>query len=351
MFLFIILIIGWVYSTLLISEKSLLKNKYVANSMLIILLVYVSMIILNSDTFGTDSYIYLNSFINSSKMGLFETIKTSNKEVGFDIFQWLLAQLTKSPQILYFSIWMIFASSLIYLLKTLLNSWQTLFLFLAYLLYFITFSYITNTIRQGLTISMMFIAIASLIKKNNRQFYISILLAPLFHSSAIVISILLLMLYKTTFKLKTFNIIWSILAMTYISGTNQVLSSPFRSLLGDFSVYGSEQARILYGGGTNRLDFFIFSLFFVIYSNYISLKIRDQQFEILTKIYIAFNSLFLIFGFIAFSDRLASYSWFLIPILIFYPLLKDNRKLMGITVMSVFLIIALYNNSFLFFVN
>jgi hypothetical protein len=48
--------------------------------------------------------------------------------------------------------------------------------------------------------------------------------------------------------------------------------------------------------------------------------------------YVVFNALFLAFGFVAFSDRIASYSWFLAPMLLWRPLsMRDDPKSVGLS--------------------
>lgn len=63
------------------------------------------------------------------------------------------------------------------------------------------------------------------------------------------------------------------------------------------------------------------------------------------------NVYFLLFGFIAYSNRIAAYSWFLIPIIIMYPLLKGekyNPILLSLIVFG-FTLSALISKSFLYF--
>ena len=50
------------------------------------------------------------------------------------------------------------------------------------------------------------------------------------------------------------------------------------------------------------------------------------MYEWLLKSYIGFSIVYILFGYIGFSDRLAGYAWFLIPVIIFYPIIKMKSK-------------------------
>ena len=53
---------------------------------------------------------------------------------------------------------------------------------------------------------------------------------------------------------------------------------------------------------------------------------EDYLYEWLLKSYIGFSIVYILFGFIGYSDRLAAYAWFFIPIIVFYPVIKMKSK-------------------------
>jgi hypothetical protein len=67
----------------------------------------------------------------------------------------------------------------------------------------------------------------------------------------------------------------------------------------------------------------------------------DPRYAELVKYYVAWNCVYLLFGFVAFADRLAGYSWFLVPILVWFPVLKREKYSVGPTILLTAMSIAL----------
>jgi hypothetical protein len=76
----------------------------------------------------------------------------------------------------------------------------------------------------------------------------------------------------------------------------------------------------------NRMDFFIFTVFGIFAGLFLyKYLFRDSKYEKLIKIYILFSSVFFLLGFIAYSDRIAAYSWFLLPIILWIPVFNQVK--------------------------
>lgn len=210
--------------------------------------------------------------------------------------------------------------------------WQMIFVFFAYLNFTFFYNYIFNVARQGFSMMFLLLAISIwLSKEKDVFFYISLIFSISFHISVLPAAIILILLKKIDFKLKTLLILWASLSLLFVTGTNRfILNIPFVSSMNFIQDYTSSDTIHYYGGETNSLKFYAFSAFFLALSLVLYRTIKmdtliESTYLNIIKIYIALNSYFLMFGFVAFSDRVASYSWFLIPILIFYPILHKEK--------------------------
>ena len=77
-----------------------------------------------------------------------------------------------------------------------------------------------------------------------------------------------------------------------------------------------------------RIDFLLYSIAPMIISfYYISIKkIKDSRYKHIVRSYLLANAIWLLAIRIAFSDRLAYLSWFMIPYLTLYPIIIHNYK-------------------------
>ena len=351
MLLILIATTVWVLLISLSRPNTIINNKYTSYFTIFLLFVYVSILLVTTDNISLDMKQYIDEFLLFDQFNIVQALGFSSRESLFVIFQWLTAQISNDPRFFYFSIWLVFATLLIFSLRRMFKPWQLLVVFFVYLNFFLTFNYITNTVRQGLAISIILVAVTTLIKNNNNKllFYTSIIVAPFLHNTSIVLSLALLIIRFRKFNLRTLLILWSLFSLLYITNLNSSLLSPLSSFVGDIESYTSSSIIESYGSGVNRLDFLIFSVFWIIYSCFLYSKTKNEQYKTLIRIYIAFNIYFLAFGFIAYSDRIAAYSWFLIPLLVLYPLFKlPNRRLTVSVVIIAFIIVSISLGSLLY---
>ena len=75
-----------------------------------------------------------------------------------------------------------------------------------------------------------------------------------------------------------------------------------------------------------RWDFLIYSALPIIMGWYVTVKkkIKDDRYQLILNTYILANSIFVIFIYSAFPNRFASISWCILPLVLYYPLVKYN---------------------------
>lgn len=318
----------WILFISTFRPNTIVNNKYNAYTILFSLIIFVGVKISNIDLNAiTDLSLYFREYASYSKMSLVDSLKLSDKEPLFITCHWLLSHISISPVFFKISIWALFIVFFLLALRKIFVPWQLLIVFFSYITYFIFFGYVLNTMRQGLAISLLIFAITTLMinKKCNGSFLIAIILAPLFHFTSLPLSIALLGLSIFKLRLKVLLGFWGLSAVLFILNLNSKLLGGFNSSVVDS--YSTDKAMEYYVGGTNRVDFLIFSSLWIIigilYLKYSSKN--NESYRILVKAYVIFNTYFLLMGFVAFSDRLAAYSWFLAPLLIWEPVLKSNK--------------------------
>lgn len=351
--IFILLSLG-VLGLTITQYNTTYNNKYTANILTLALFIYVAVLLITTENTSIDMPRYLTEYYTYNNYSLIESFTQSTREPLFTLFQWLSAQFSSSPEFFYLAIWFVFGTTIITSLKKILQPDLVTIAFFCYLNFFLFFGYITNTVRQGFAIAFLLLAIVKFVISDKRSFsfYLLLIIPPLFHDTSLPLSIGLLLL--SIFKLNTKHLmsLWTLFAVLFLTGLNGRIFSQLSAYFSDISAYSSTTTLQNYGGGTNRLDFFIFSTFFVMLFIFIKKYTlnQDPHYSKLTNVYILFNIFFLALGFVAYTDRIAAYSWFLIPMLLIYPLsnnIKYNDLILFVTVLA-FAIVSIINGSILY---
>ncbi len=207
-------------------------------------------------------------------------------------------------------------------------------------------SYGNNTTRAGLAISMLLIALS---RKNINLSFILISILSIFIHKSMFIPIAAYVLCSFVPNTKIYIRFW--LFMLLISILNIDLSSVFSYLeLADERVSGymiesinNENSLNLYQKAGFRIDFIIYSMIPMVAGWFYIYKLRyeEQFYHRIYNTYIAVNAIWLLVIRIPFTDRFAYLSWFLMPIIMIYPLIDknhvvENRQLLLFIVVIVF---------------
>ena len=195
---------------------------------------------------------------------------------------------------------------------------DTLFTFVMYLAAFSTFSYGTNGIKAGSAASLFLIALAY---RDNLKVSIPFAIASWgFHHSMIMVlcSYLVVLWVK---KPKYYFIFWffSFLVAALHISTFQVLFSRFAD------ERGQEYLENIIGSGF-RLDFILYSSMPVLVGYIAVFKkgIRSLMYDSILCLYLMTNSIWMLCMYASFTNRIAYLSWFLYPIALIYPFLKEK---------------------------
>lgn len=182
-------------------------------------------------------------------------------------------------------------------------------------------SYGINTMRAGLAFSLIFFGIA-----NHKSLPISCLFylsAVLTHFSTLLPVSFLILTRFINFK-NTVILFWSLCVLvSFISGNyfNTIFSSLFEEERTSYLLSTGE----IYNAGF-RLDFILYSLvpliigwFYIFKRNY-----NSGFYKSIYNAYVLTNGFWILVIRADFSDRFAYLSWFLIPFILVYPILKDQ---------------------------
>ena len=286
---------------------------------------------------------YLISFNNIS-----EVLNQTEFEKGFVITQLIIGYLTNNSQV-----YGILMYSLI-LLLILISAWNYFgiervpFVMIHYVFFTVFNTISLIVIRQGMAIGILILSLTVYLKGHKKMALIWMLLAAQFHSTAYIMVFVFIIIYIFKIDLKKNIYTWIFLSFAYITNWNKdilkfipVESKYLDSYTGD--LWSSQSA--MYGQEPNSIKYLVISGAFLI----IILLLKrfflnsDRGMSFLVNIYVIWNSVFLLFGFVAFSSRIALYSWLLFPFILFYAF-TSNRLLR--TYYPVFLIIWIIIGAF-----
>lgn len=184
------------------------------------------------------------------------------------------------------------------------------------------YGYGTNTIRQGLALSIFLL---SLVYFDNKMKYIAFsVLAILFHKSLVLSVFAFWFVNRYNIK-NNFIYFWFLcLAITIVAGNT------VGALLGDVLVSGDNRMEGYLQGTTEtyqagfRLNFLVYSVLPIMYGIKIKSQINDEFYNKILSFYIIMNAIWLLMISIPFTDRFAYLSWFLIPFILLYPLAQKQ---------------------------
>lgn len=188
---------------------------------------------------------------------------------------------------------------------------------------FMFYSYGTNTIRAGFAASFLLLALVNYKHKIYLFFYLLIAVgchaSMLIPASAIVVSSFF---NRTRF----FIYVWfvSIILSVVLGSYFEML---FSSMAFDSRVHYLNVAKddTHYNVGF-RIDFILYSCLPIVAGYYyvVKKKYRDEMYSLLLNTYILANSFWILVIRANFSDRFAYLSWFIYPVILIYPMLKQR---------------------------
>lgn len=202
------------------------------------------------------------------------------------------------------------------------------YIYLSFLVAFSTFAYSTNTIRNGLAMSLLILAMSYNMVGGLRKrlfgfafFYFALMT----HKTTILPILCFFLAHKISFKQSLYFWVGSVV-LSLIMG-NQI-SNIFMNLGFDDRMDRYLQAEDMTGFKYVgfRWDFLLYSVAPIVLGYVVSIKrkIVDSQYSILLVTYVLTNAFWVMVIRAQFSDRFAYLSWFMYPIVLIYPILTMN---------------------------
>lgn len=195
---------------------------------------------------------------------------------------------------------------------------DTLLVYLIFLAAFSTFSYGTNGIKAGSAASLFLVALAY---RDNLKVSIPMAIISLgFHHSMIMVlcSYLIVLLIKNP---RYYFFLW-IFSFLIAAAHITVFQMLFNSMSDE---QGQEYLSDTLGSGF-RIDFILYSAIPVLVGYIVVYKkgINSMMYNTILSLYLMTNSIWMMCMYASFTNRIAYLSWFLYPIVLIYPFLKEN---------------------------
>lgn len=264
---------------------------------------------------------------------------TSERDVGFHFFMYLSSNIMSVQKF-----FLMCAGFYVLPLYFVCKKWFPKYWFYAFLMLvgsFSFWSYGTNGIRNGIAASLFLLAI-SREKRIFQAFWLSIAINFHLSMSIPILGFIITQFYR---KPKVFLIIW-FLSIPLSLAVPGFWENLFSGLVGDQrSVYLTEEANSeVFSSVGFRWDFLLYSASGIFAGWYylFKKKFQDPIYGKLFNTYIIANAFWILVIRANFSNRFAYLSWFMLALVIIYPLLKRQFlkyqfRVLGLILLSYFI--------------
>lgn len=314
-------------------KKSLVNNQFNSFLLITVVLLHITFRPIDSKYFG-DTETYKRIF---DSLSLGWNAMYYNKDIGFYYLTYLLTKFCNITS--YFCVMAIlYVLPIVYSFK---KEFRHNF-YVPIILYITSFSfwgYGVNGVRNGVATSLVLFAF--FYRKNNLLFLLSSLAAIFFFHKSVLLPILFFLLTRYVNNPKIYLCFWILsIPLYFILGNNII------SILSIWDMFGSDDRLNSYFSPGDeydvrkfsnigfRWDFVLYSAVPVLLGCFYILKKKffDAFYLRLFNTYLACNACWILVISVAYSNRFAYLSWFLIPVIMIYPLLKTvivkNQKKM-----------------------
>lgn len=252
------------------------------------------------------------------------TWETNNKV--FDNLMYLMAGKGWNIRVFFVLVAFIYFGGIYYSCKMLFSQ-DKMMAFLVYLAAFSTFSYGVNGIKAGAAASLFLVALAFDNREKKLWTIIFLLLSWGFHHS-MILPVLAFLGCKVIRRPVWFFIFWGFcffLALFHVTFFQNLFATLADDVGAGYLAGGDETIRrdILNGF---RLDFIIYGAvpiligWIAVYKK----KIDSSKYLFLLNLYTFTNAIWMLCMYAEFTNRIAYLSWFMYPIVLIYPLLREE---------------------------
>lgn len=294
----------------------------------------------------SDRGVYLKQASILSVTSLRDSFSAVQTDPLFVPLVWLLTRITPGhPKVLFVGVAAICAVSHVVAMRLIFEPWQTAVVWLTLLSTGLFASYSNVALRQGLAIAVVMVALSLYIERRGRwsTFLLLLVAAGLLHWSAAFVGAGLVILRLIKPSLRTLLLLWCGLVVVFVTAAQQLIFGRLLSLVPAVQVFASSDTLDSYGDKVNRLDFLLVGVVLVVVALVgIRLVGDDPVYRRMVSAFLVLQCYFLVLGFVAFSDRIAAYSWFLAPALVWYPLLKSRTpRTVALSAVAMMAVLAL----------
>ena len=268
-----------------------------------------------SVTLGSDLYVYRGRYENLQHFGLGTDISASTKDVGFSVLLSSAAALGLTFGQFLVAVYGIITLSLYAAARALVSPPYALLMIALLPLYFPFHAATTNVLRQGLAAALVCLACSLWFSKRSSRSGVLVIISAVFmHWSALVPAATLLLVRQVRWSRRFAGTIWIFSATAFVTGVNSKLLGPLVDGSELARGYTSDTAYAQAGSAGQRVDFFVFTMSLVILL-LVAERLRGVRSQ-WTPAFVSIASTYNLFGFVAFSDRVAMYTWILWPVAI-----------------------------------
>ena len=272
-------------------------------------------------TMGGDKINYTNSFLRiASGMNVWNEV---DKDVLFSAWMYFVSRFTGNPTIFFLLTTTVYVGGLAFALKRIGKTyWAIMMIAAVFGLGF--FSYGDNTLRSGMAYSLLLVGVSFFTERKAVGIAFACLAIFIHHSMLIPVSALAVALfYRNT---KVIFLGWIFLLIVSI-----VFGNATQEFLAGFFENAEDQRMTSYALGQSdvykqgfRLDFLIYGFVPIALGLYYRYRKRfeDPFYLWILNTYIIANGFWLLMIRAVFTDRFAYLSWGLMPIVLFYPLIR-----------------------------
>ncbi|MBU7449874.1 EpsG family protein [Leuconostoc citreum] len=331
----ILVLLSFQYSENIILVKS--RPTYLIYSISLSILFFSIYLFLLSkqNLFQSDMIAYFNNLQSIHYLVSFNTISDIFRQIdfekGFIILQVIVGFCTNNAQT-----YGLIMYTLILLLPLIAASYyfgleSVPFIMLHYVFFNIFNTVSLIVIRQGLAIGILLISLTVYLRGHKKIATMLMLISAQFHSTVYIMLVAFIIIELFKINLKFLLYVWGFTSLLYVMSWNQNIIQylPFNSkfLVNYTGSLWNEQSTI-YGQSPNSIKYLLFSAIFLLFILFLKkfFLIDDNNMSFFVKVYVIWNTVFLLFGFVAFSSRIALYSWILFPFIVFYAF-WSNRVL------------------------
>lgn len=265
-------------------------------------------------------------FVDSIRYGeAYEILKFENvldgKDTGFLLFSYICKLLGCSVNV-YFIICAFFYLFPLYKVSKIVCGKYSFFLFLICVSSFSFYNYGVNVIRSGIATSVLLLAIINY--KDKSLLFTYAFIGMSIHISVLLPFVITLIVLYSKIKEKYCLLIWgiSIVLSPYVTDILKTFFLDIGFMEERASMYLTEEADSdVFSKVGFRWDFVIYSALPIVIGIYCIFRknIKNVFYLFLFKIYLLTNAIWILVCSVPYSDRFAYLSWFMMPVLVFYP--------------------------------